>query len=108
MNKVKQVVILENDLDSIQDNGVMIIAGETYILENDEVAEKLHDLGYRKQSEVVSEFVRKLKEYPLKCGLPLFGLTTKREVEDYFDDIMLQIRDAVDAIAMEMQEGAGR
>ena len=94
---------LAKDLDTIQDNGVMIVAGEEYILENDEVAEKLHDIGYRKQSDVVAEFSRRLRLTPIKCGLPLFGLSTKREIEEYFDDIMLQVRDAIDNIAKEMQ-----
>ena len=70
------------------------------------VARMLFQLDYRKQSEVIDEFAERLKEAPIKCGLPLFGLTTKGEVEEYFDNIMLQVRDAIDSIATEMKGGA--
>lgn len=61
--------------------------------------------GYRKQSEVIDEFADRLKEAPIKCGLPLLGLSTKEEIEEYFNGIMLQIRDAIDEIAKEMKGG---
>lgn len=61
--------------------------------------------GYRLQSEVVDEFAERLKEAPIKCALPLLGLQTKNEIEEYFDDIMLQFRDAIDSIAKEMKGG---
>lgn len=57
------------------------------------------------KSEVIDEFAEKLKEAPIKCGLPLFGLSTKEEIEEYFNDIMLQVRDAIDNIAKEMKGG---
>ena len=59
------------------------------------------DAGYRKQSEVVDEFVKRLKEEPIKLSLPLFGLSTKDEIEEHFNDIMLEVRDAIDQIAKE-------
>ena len=62
--------------------------------------------GYRKQSDVIDEFVERLKEAPVKCALPLFGLTTKGEIEYHFDNIMLQVRDAIDSIAKDMKGGA--
>jgi hypothetical protein len=68
--------------------------------------EALYNEGYRKQSEVVDEFAERLKETPIKCGLPLFGLSTKEEIEEYFDGIMLQVRDTIDSIAKEMKGGA--
>ena len=68
-------------------------------------AERLYNAGYRKQSDVIDEFAEKLKEAPIKCGLPLFGLSTKKEIEEYFNDIMLQVRDAIDNIAKEMKGG---
>jgi hypothetical protein len=58
------------------------------------------------KTEVVDEFVERLKEQPIKCGLPLFGLSTKEEIEEYFNGIMLQVRDAIDSIAEEMKGGA--
>ena len=66
-------------------------------------SEQLYDAGYRKQSEIIDEFAEKLKEAPIKCGMPLFGLTTKGEIEDYINVIMLQVRDAIDNIAKEMK-----
>lgn len=66
------------------------------------IARELYDEGYRKQSEVIDEFVKKLKQAPIKCKLPLLGLPTKEEIEEHFDDIMLQVRDAIDSIAKEM------
>lgn len=69
-------------------------------------AKQIIGVGYRKQSDVIDEFVKRLKKAPIKCALPLFGLSTKGEIEDYFDDIMLQVRDAIDGIAKEMKGGA--
>lgn len=58
------------------------------------------------KSEVIDEFVERLKEQPIKCGLPLFGLSTKDEIEEYFNGIMLQVRDAMDKTVKEMIGGA--
>ena len=63
-------------------------------------AEEIYKAGYRKQSEVVDEFVKRLKETPIKLSLPLFGLSTKDEIEAHFDDIMLEVGDAIDRIAV--------
>ena len=60
---------------------------------------------YRKQSEVIDEFVKRLKEEPIKLSLPLFGLSTKDEIEEYFNDILLEVRDAINRVAKEMKEG---
>lgn len=68
-------------------------------------AEKIYKEGYRKQSEVVDEFVKRLKETPIRLSLPLFGLSTKDEIEAHFDDIMLEVGDAIDRIAKEMKGG---
>ena len=68
-----------------------------------ETAKRLYCEGYRKQSEVIDEFSDRLKEAPIKLGLPLLGLSTKEEIEEYFDGIMLQVRDAIDKIAKEMK-----
>lgn len=68
-------------------------------------ASVLVDAGYRKQSEVIDEFVERLKEAPIKFALPLLGLQTKDEIEEYFNGIMLQVRDAIDSIAKEMKGG---
>ena len=66
----------------------------------------VEEQGYRKQGEVVDEFVKRLKEEPIKLSLPLFGLSTKDEIEAHFNDIMLEVRDAIDRIAKEMKGGA--
>lgn len=65
----------------------------------------LYNADYRKQSEVVDEFANKLRAVPIKCGLPLLGLSTKTEIEEYFNGILLQVRDAIDIIAKEMKGG---
>lgn len=70
-----------------------------------DLSNKLYNTGYRKQSGVIDEFAEKLKEAPIKCGLPLLGLSTKEEIEEYFNGIMLQVRDAIDNIAKEMKGG---
>ena len=67
-------------------------------------AEEIYKADYRKQGEVVDEFVKRLKEEPIKLSLPLFGLSTKDEIEEYFNEIMLEVRDAIDRIAKEMKE----
>ena len=71
------------------------------------LTERLTEQGYSKQAEVIDEFAKKLKEAPIKCGIPLLGLPTKEEIEEYFNGIMLQVRDAIDSIAKEMK-GEGR
>lgn len=68
-------------------------------------AEEIYKAGYRKQSEVVDEFVKRLKEEPIKLSLPLFGLSTKDEIEEHFNDIMLEVRDAINRVAKEMNGG---
>jgi hypothetical protein len=69
-------------------------------------AKHFYNADYRKQSEVIDEFADRLKEAPIKCGLPLLGLSTKEEIEEYFNGIMLQVRDAIDSIAKKMKGGA--
>jgi hypothetical protein len=54
------------------------------------------------KAEAVKEFAERLKEVPIKCSLPLFGLQTKSEVEDYFNDIMMQVGDAIDSAAKDL------
>ena len=38
-------------------------------------------------------------------NIPLFGLSTKDEIEEYFNDILLEVRDAIDRVAKEMKGG---
>lgn len=71
--------------------------------ENEYIREGLLNKGYRRQAEVIDEFAQKLKEAPIKCGIPLLGLSTKEEIEEYFNGVMLQVRDAIDSIAKEMK-----
>ena len=66
--------------------------------------ENIYIAGYRKQSDIINEFVKRLKEEPIKLSLPLFGLSTKDEIEEHFNDIMLEVRDAIDRIAKEILE----
>ena len=57
------------------------------------------------RADTVQKMQERLKEAPIKVGLPLFGLQTKDEVEDYANGLILQMRDAIDQIAKEMLEG---
>jgi hypothetical protein len=57
------------------------------------------------KADTVRKMQERLKEAPIKVGLPLFGLQTKDEVEDYANGLILQMRDAIDQIAKEMLEG---
>lgn len=57
------------------------------------------------KAEAIKEFAVKLKETPIKLGLPLLGLLTKSEIEDYFNRTLLQVRDAIDNLVAEMTEG---
>ena len=66
-------------------------------------AEEIYKAGYRKQSDIINEFVKRLKEEPIKLSLPLFGLSTKDEIEEHFNDIMLEVRDAINRVAKEMK-----
>lgn len=68
-------------------------------------AKEIYKAGYRKKNEVVDEFVKRLKETPIKLSLPLIGLSTKDGIEAHFDDIMLEVRIAIDRIAEEMKGG---
>lgn len=70
-------------------------------------ADSIYNADYRKQSEVIDEFVKRLKEEPIKLSLPLFGLSTKDEIEEYFNDILLEVRDAINRVAKEIKGGAG-
>ena len=104
-NKEKQIEEMANILWHIPNNYYYYL--NSY---NDckRIAECIYDDGgYRKQSEVVDEFVKRLKEEPIKLSLPLFGLSTKDEIEEHFNDIMLEVREAVDRIAKEMKGGEG-
>ena len=56
------------------------------------------------KSEAVKEFAYRLKEEPIHMGLPILGLQTRSEIEDYFNDIMSQIGYSIDKLAKEMTE----
>lgn len=64
------------------------------------------DIIYQKAVEVeaIKEFAEKLKEAPIKMCIPLLGLQTKSEIEEYFNGILLQFRDAIDDLVKEMTE----
>lgn len=59
--------------------------------------------GYRKQNEVIDEFAKKLKDYPIEVRLPLLGLETKEEIEMYVNNLFDQIESIIDKIAKEMK-----
>lgn len=66
---------------------------------------KNEEQGYRKQSEVIDEFAKRLKDYPINVRLPLLGLETKEEIEAYVNNLFDQIESIVDKIAEEMKGG---
>ena len=77
--------------------------------EIDSMKEKLKLYSYYKEpfvkhikSEAIKDFSEKLKEAPIKMGIPLLGLQTKSEIEEYFNGILLQLRDAIDDLVKEM------
>ena len=57
------------------------------------------------KAEAIKEFAERVKEIKVKYALPLLGLQTKTEIENYVDDILLQMRDGIDRLAKEMTEG---
>ena len=77
---------------------------ESYMLQYGTVADKEVFLK-KERADTVRKMQERLKEAPIKVGLPLFGLQTKDEVEDYANELILQMRDAIDQIAKEMLEG---
>lgn len=73
---------------------------------NECLSEVLYNAGYRKQSEVIDEFAKRLKNYPINVRLPCLGLETKEEIEAYVNNLFDQIESIVDKIAEEMKGGA--
>lgn len=57
------------------------------------------------KAEAIKEFAERVKEIKVKYALPLLGLQTKTEIENYVDDILSQMRDGIDRLAKEMTEG---
>ena len=102
MSREKQIEEIANILWNIPNNYSLNSYNDC-----ERIAECIYDDGgCRKQSEVVDKFVKRLKEEPIKLSLPLFGLSTKDEIEAYFNDIMLEVRDAINRVAKEMKGGA--
>ena len=95
------------------DDCIMVLANNAIELINRQKAEiaeyQKHidqDIIYQKAVEVeaIKGFAEKLKEAPIKMGIPLLGLQTKSEIEEYFNGILLQLRDAIDDLVKEMTE----
>ena len=107
MNTPTQNQFTNSELEQIEElqHRIFTCFGNISYKDSAVVAEVLYKEGWRKQSDVIDEFVERLKEAPIKCALPLLGLTTRGEMEEYFDDIMLQVRDAIIGIAKEMKGG---
>ncbi len=64
--------------------------------------ESIKKMRDKAKAEAYKEFAERLKEAPIKCALPLSGLSAKDEIEDYFNDIMLQVRDVIDNLLKEL------
>ena len=100
MSREKQIEEIANILWNIPNNYSLNSYNDC-----ERIAECIYDDGgYRKQSDIINEFVKRLKEEPIKLSLPLFGLSTKDEIETPFNDIVLGMKDAIDRIAKEMLE----
>lgn len=54
------------------------------------------------KAEAIKEFAERLKAKPIKCSYPLLWLSTKDEITDCFNDIMMQFKEAIDTLAKEM------
>ena len=100
-DREKQIEEIKDTIDSVYGCDCAY-----YGVEGFAIAEALYNAGYRKQSYVIDAFVERLKEMPIKYGLPLLGLSTKTEIEDYVDDLLMQFRNAIDAVASQMKGGA--
>ena len=55
------------------------------------------------RAESRKEFAERLKEKPIPCKLPLLGLSTRSEIEDYFNEIMLEVNKAINNLLEEME-----
>ena len=69
------------------------------------IAENWEQAYKNAKAEAIKEFAERVKEIKVKYGLPLLGLHTKTEIENYVDDILLQMRDGIDRLVKEMTEG---
>ena len=65
-------------------------------------AELFQEAKIAVRADTVRKMQERLKKAPIKVGLPLFGLQTKDEIEDYANELILQMRDAIDQIAKEV------
>ena len=54
------------------------------------------------RTEAIKEFAERLKEQPIKCQFPFFGLTTDDEIAEHFNGIMKQVSEAIDNLVKEM------
>ena len=61
--------------------------------------------GVKAKADTVKAFAERLKEARVNVSIPLLGLHTKSEIEDYVNELFEQIRDEIDQIAKEMLEG---
>lgn len=71
------------------------------------IAEAFYNAEYRKQSDIINDFVNRLKEKPIIYRIPLLGLSTRTEIEDYADDFLKQFSNAINAVAEDLKGGAG-
>ena len=78
---------------------------ENLIEQNEQLTSAVNFTDDVTRVKTVRKMQERLKEAPIKVGLPLFGLQTKDEIEDYANGLILQMRDAIDQIAKEMLEG---
>lgn len=56
----------------------------------------------KQRAEDIKEFAERLKEKPITCQFPFFGLTTDDEIAEHFNGIMKQVSEAIDNLAKEM------
>ena len=54
------------------------------------------------KAEAIKEFAERLKEQPIKCEFPFFGLRTDDEIAEHFNSIMKQVSEAIDNLVKEM------
>ena len=87
MSKEKQIEEMAKDLCDIECKGMKCNVCD-YGCEYRMLAEALHNAGYRKQSEVITEFAEKLKKYYRhidKTAGALIEYTIDQKVKEYLE-----------------------
>lgn len=64
--------------------------------------ESLQKAWESEKKEAIKQFAKKVKEIKVKVALPLLGLSSKREIEDYANDILMQMSVGINKLLKEL------